>query len=72
MCKPVIVEVNGGVVTNIWNCKNWDVLDWDNLLGDGTGTRQEWSKLSEQAQKVVQREYPHDFARIMDRIKEGN
>lgn len=72
MRKPVIVEVNGGVVTNVWNCKNWQVLDWDNLLGDGVDTKQEWSKLPETLQKIVQREYPEDFVRIMDRIKEGN
>jgi hypothetical protein len=69
--KPVIIEVNSGVVTNVWNCKNWEVLDWDNLLGDGADTSQEWSKLPERVQKIVQHEYPVDFARIMDRIKEG-
>src|ERR1051325_1230349 len=41
---PVIVEVNGGVVTNVWNCKNWIVLDWDNVLGDGADTREERSE----------------------------
>lgn len=69
--KPVIVEVNGGVVTNVWNCKDWEVLDWDNLLGDGADTKQEWSKLPEEVQKFVEHDYPDDFARIMNRIKEG-
>jgi hypothetical protein len=72
MRKPVIVEVNGGVVTNVWNCKNWQVLDWDNLLGDGADTKEQWSTLSEQVQKIVQHAYPEDFARIMDRIQEGS
>ena len=70
--NPVIVEVNGGVVTNVWNCKDWVVLDWDSLLGDGVDTEQEWSKLSDVAQQIVLREYPKDFARIQNRIKENN
>src|SRR5437879_12547030 len=42
--SPVIVEVNGGVVTNVWNCKNWVVLEWEHLLGERAGTEQEWAK----------------------------
>jgi hypothetical protein len=68
---PVIVEVNGGVVTNVWNCKNWVVLDWDNLLGDGADTKEEWSKLSDEARRIVHREYPEDFAAIQKRIKQA-
>jgi hypothetical protein len=67
--QPVIVEVNGGVVTNVWNAgENWAVLDWDNLLGDGADTVKEWNELSPIMQEFIQREYPEDSAKITDAI----
>lgn len=67
--QPVIVEVNGGVVTNVWNAgENWVVLDWDNLLGDGADTANGWNELSQAIQEFVRREYPEDFAKIADAI----
>ena len=67
--QPVIVEVNGGVVTNVWNAgEDWAVLDWDNLLGDGADTVNEWNELSPTMQEFVCREYPEDFAKITDAI----
>ena len=69
--KPVIVEVNGGVVTNVWNCTEWVVLDWDSLLGDAVDTKEEWWKFSDEVQRIVQREYPEDFAAIQKRIREA-
>ena len=65
--QPVIVEVNGGVVTRVWNAgENWAVLDWDNLLGDGADTANAWNELSQAMQEFIGREYPEDFAKIAD------
>lgn len=67
--QPVIVEVNGVVVTNVWNAgENWAVLDWDNLLGDGADTVNEWNELSPSMQEFIQHEYPEDFAKIAGAI----
>jgi hypothetical protein len=67
--QPVIVEVNGGVVTNVWNAgENWAVLDWDNLLGDGADTVHEWNELSPTVREFIRREYPEDFAKMADAI----
>lgn len=62
----MIVEVNGGAVTNVWNAgRNWAVLDWDNLLGDGADTVNEWNRLSRAAREFIRREYPQDFAETL-------
>ena len=67
--QPVIVEVNGGVVTSVWNAgENWVVLDWDNLLGDGADTMNEWIELSPRVREFIRREYPEDYAKIADAI----
>jgi hypothetical protein len=63
--QPVIVEVNGGVVTNVWNAgENWVVLDWDNLLGDGADTANAWNELPPSVREFIRREYPEDFAKL--------
>lgn len=67
---PVVVEVNGGVVSNVWNCEDWIVLDWDLLLGDSADTKEEWSRLSDQAKEIVKREYHEDYDKIMKRINQ--
>jgi hypothetical protein len=67
--NPVIVEVNGGVVTNVWNAgEDWVVLDWDNLLGDGAETASDWERLPARAREIVKREYPEEFGKIADAI----
>jgi hypothetical protein len=67
--QPVVVEVNGGVVTHVWNAgDDWVVLDWDNLLGDGADSASAWNELSPRMQEFIQREYPEDFAKIAGAI----
>ena len=43
---PVIIEVNGAVVTNVWKCKNWVVLGWNNLLVDDADIEEERSPIT--------------------------
>jgi predicted house-cleaning noncanonical NTP pyrophosphatase (MazG superfamily) len=38
------------------------------LLGDRANTAKEWSKLSENVQEIVKREYPEEFAQILAAI----
>jgi hypothetical protein len=66
--KPVIVEVNAGVVTNVWHAKEWHVIDWDSLLGDGADTKAAWEKLSAVVREEIEREYSEDFDKIQDQI----
>ena len=70
--QPVIVEVSGGAVTNMWNAgRNWAVLDWDNLLRDGADTVHEWNELSPAVREFIRREYPEDFAKMADAIAQN-
>ena len=62
-----MVEVSGGTVTNVWNVgRNWAVLDWDNLLGDGADTVHEWNELPPAVQEFIRRECPAGFAKSAD------
>jgi len=66
---PVFIEVSGGVVSSVKNCKQpYAVIDWDSLLGDAADTPQEWKRLSRPAQRFIESEYPEDFDKIQDRI----
>lgn len=70
----VIVEVNGGCVSNVvaGSFVDVQVIDWDNLLGDSgsaTDTRKAWEELSKDAREFVEREYPEEFGKIQDAIK---
>lgn len=73
----VIVEVNGGCVSNVvaGDFVDVQVLDWDNLLGDGStaeNTRDTWNQLPEHVQEYVKENYPEDFDKIQDAIKLAN
>ena len=66
---PVFIEVSGGVVSSVKNCRqSYALIDWDNLLGDAADTREEWKQLSKTAQRFIESEYPEDFDKIQDRI----
>lgn len=72
----VIVEVSGGNVQNVWGLQggqNWELLDWDNLLGDtytiGDCGRS-WMQLSAVLRDDVRRNYVDDYPKIRERINE--
>lgn len=69
----IIIEVSGGVVQTVIGTNDYDVLDWDNLLGDcyTTGdTEYTWNGLSEHTQQYVKINYPDSFVQIQQRIAE--
>jgi hypothetical protein len=73
----VIVEISGGLVSNIvaGDFVDVQVLDWDNLLGAGStsqDTRDTWNALSEYVQEHVKTNYPDEFAKIHARIQLGD
>ena len=74
--STVVVEVAGGCVQNVWNLPagiEWELLDWDNLLGD-VYTRGDcetsWNQFDPQMQAWIQANYPDDYQKIQARIAE--
>ena len=69
----VLIEINGGVVTNVNAASfvDWEILDWDNLLGDSITPEEcarELNKLAEWVKVDIQANYPEDWLKIQARI----
>jgi len=60
VAEPLVI-VSGGTVQNYAAGCGFDLLDYDNLRGQGEYPPQEWTDLSEQARKHV-REHDPDIA----------
>jgi hypothetical protein len=72
----VLIEVNRGVVTNVraGDFVDWQVLDWDNLLGDGCtpeDTARELDRLPEWVKIDLQANYPEDWLKLQEHIASG-
>jgi hypothetical protein len=70
--KGILIEVNGGVVSNVeFNSKDvaaYHLFDWDEL-GD-SDTRLAWEGLSTEEQEFIRYRYPIEFAAIQERLEE--
>lgn len=70
----VLIEVSGGVVQQV-HCDDsvyYEVLDWDNLLGDmwsSGDTERQLGQLPEWVLTYIQDEYPKDWLKIQERIE---
>ena len=70
--KRVYIDVSGGVVQHVFGLpKSYDfcVIDWDDLLGDGSDTVYAWGQLDAADQAVIAQQYPEEYQQIMSAIK---
>ncbi|MGH9683162.1 MAG: hypothetical protein ACRD4S_06090 [Candidatus Acidiferrales bacterium] len=44
-----------------------EVIDWDNVLGDG-GTAEEWERFDAEARQFIRGNYPKEYQMIQDRL----
>jgi hypothetical protein len=68
--KKIYVEISGGCyvsATNVPQGHSVELIDWDNLLGDGD-TEQEWNRLAAEARAFIKKSYPLDYAEILRRL----
>ncbi len=71
MEKKIYVEISGGCyvsATNVPAGHAVELIDWDNLLGDGD-TEQGWNRLDVEAQAFIKENYPLDYAEILRRLE---
>lgn len=69
--KRIYVEISGGCyvsATNVPAGHAVEVIDWDNLLGDGD-TQQEWNRLGAEARAFIKGNYALDYAEILRRLE---
>lgn len=72
----VIVEVNGGCVSNVvaGDFVDVQIVDWDNLIGDGAepdATRETWESFSDYVKEHIEANCPSEFAKIRNLIVSG-
>ena len=69
--RTIYVEISGGCYRGATNVPGgWavDLIDWDNLLGDGADTAEEWTRLSVKARKFITENCPDDYERVLERL----
>jgi hypothetical protein len=69
--RKIFIEVSGGCFQNAAGVPKGyeiDLIDWDNLLGDGADTPREWVRLGAAARRFVRRKYPEEYRRVLSRI----
>lgn len=72
----VIVEVNGGCVSNVvaGDFVEVQIVDYDNLIGDGAepeATRNQWESFPQYVRDYIESNCPHEFAQIRNLIVSG-
>ena len=70
--RTIFIEISGGCFRNAAGVPKGyavELIDWDNLLGDGADTARDWVRLGAEAREFVQRNYPDDYRRVLARIK---
>ena len=69
----IIIQVSGGVVSEVSGCNDeYEILDWDELLpseGNIGDTERYWNELFQSTRDYVKSAYPDDYARVMARIE---
>lgn len=66
--RKIFIEISGGCYQNAANVpEGWviELIDWDNLLGDGADTAEEWNRLDAEAQEFIKQNYPDDYKRVL-------
>jgi hypothetical protein len=69
----IIIEVEGGNVTNVRGTNDYEVLDWDNLLGDiwtAGDTERTFNGLFSDTREYIKNQCPREYAKIQERIAE--
>jgi hypothetical protein len=69
--RKIFIEVSGGCSRNASGVPKGyeiDLIDWDNLLGDGADTPREWVRLGAGARRFVRRKYPEEYQLVLSRI----
>ena len=69
----IYVHISGGCYQTAENLPrecSIEVIDWDNLLGDGT-THDSWDQLGKAAKQHVQRSYPSEYRKILEARSKG-
>lgn len=71
--RNIFIEISGGCFQNAVGVPKGhkiELIDWDNLLGDGADTAHEWSRLDDETRTFIRREYPSDYRRVLSRLSE--
>jgi hypothetical protein len=69
--RKIFIEVSGGCfqsASGVPKGYEIDLIDWDNLLGDGADTARDWIRLGAEARKFIKRTYPEQYQQVLSRI----
>ncbi|MGA9885034.1 MAG: hypothetical protein WBQ34_15075 [Candidatus Acidiferrales bacterium] len=69
--RKIFIEISGGCFQNAAGVPKGceiELIDWDNLLGDGSDTARDWIRLGPQARKFIKRRYPDDYQQVLARL----
>lgn len=67
----IFIEISGGCFQNaacVPKGYEVDLIDWDNLLGDGADTALEWKRLGSKARSFIKSTYPEDYRQVLSRL----
>jgi hypothetical protein len=71
--RKIFIEISGGCFQNAAGVpKGYEIelIDWDNLLGDGADTPRDWARLDAETRRFIRGRYPDDYRRVLARIAE--
>lgn len=69
--RKIFIEISGGCFQNAAGVPKGhavELIDWDNLLGDGAETAHDWQRLAPESRNFIRRRYPEECKKIMSRI----
>lgn len=69
--REIYIEISGGCFQNASRVPKGykiELIDWDNLLGDGADTAHDWHRLAPGGRNFIRRRYPEEFKKILARI----
>lgn len=70
MSTRIYVNISGGCyqcAENVPERHAVEVIDWDNLLGDGD-TADEWNRFDNEVRQFIRDNYPQEYKLIRDRL----